>query len=143
MPLQALIDLIDGALSDLDWVAFESQDQLEHYAYQVAGTVGLMMCGVFGVRDPNAVSHAVALGQAMQLTNIARDLVTDARMGRRYMPSQWCGDLSPAEIAHPSAEQREAMQHGLALMLTRVDELYQHGYAGLKYLPPEPDWPFV
>jgi phytoene synthase len=136
MPSQPLIDLIDGALSDLDWVAFESQDQLEHYAYQVAGTVGLMMCGVFGVRDPNAVSHAVALGQAMQLTNIARDLVTDAKMGRRYMPSQWCGDLSPTEIVHPSAEQREAMQQGLVLMLNRADELYQHGFAGLQYLPP-------
>ena len=136
MPSQPLIDLIDGALSDLDWVAFESQDQLEHYAYQVAGTVGLMMCGVFGVRDPNAVSHAVALGQAMQLTNIARDLVTDAKMGRRYMPAQWCGDLSPTEIVHPSAEQRAAMQQGLVLMLNRADELYQHGFAGLQYLPP-------
>ena len=56
MPEQPLIDLIEGALSDLDWVALDSQDQLEHYAYQVAGTVGLMMCGVFGVRDPRAVS---------------------------------------------------------------------------------------
>ena len=134
MPAQPLIDLIEGALSDLDWVALDSQDQLEHYAYQVAGTVGLMMCGVFGVRDPRAVSHAVALGQAMQLTNIARDLVTDAKMGRRYMPSQWCGDLTPAEIVHPSRQQRESLQQGLVLMLNRADELYEHGFAGLKYL---------
>lgn len=136
MPAQPLIDLIDGALSDLDGVAFESPDQLEHYAYQVAGTVGLMMCGVFGVRDPKAASHAVALGQAMQLTNIARDLVADAKMGRRYLPSQWCGDLTTAEIVHPTDEQRVAMQHGLLLMLQRADEFYEHGFSGLKYLPP-------
>ena len=76
------ISLIDGVASDLSEVAFQSEEQLLRYAYQVAGTVGLMMCGVLGVKKKAAYPFAIDLGIAMQLTNIARDIQEDAINGR-------------------------------------------------------------
>ena len=65
------------------------------YCYRVAGTVGLMMSHVMGLRDESALKHAADLGIAMQLTNIARDITEDAAMGRIYLPLSW---LQEAQI---------------------------------------------
>ena len=71
---------------------------LLRYAYRVAGTVGLLMCDVLNCHSREAKGHAVDLGIAMQLTNISRDVLEDARMGRRYIPGEWVSDLSPEAI---------------------------------------------
>lgn len=62
---------------------------LEAYAVRVAGTVGLMMALVMNVRREPALARALDLGVAMQLTNVARDVGEDARMGRLYLPLDW------------------------------------------------------
>jgi 15-cis-phytoene synthase len=80
--------LIQGVLSDQRLVRVQTDAELLTYCYQVASTVGLMMCGVLGVRDPRALAHAVDLGLAMQLTNICRDVADDARMNRVYLPEE-------------------------------------------------------
>ena len=51
------------------------------------------MCNILNNEDPRAKAHAVDLGIAMQLTNIARDVVEDAKMGRRYLPGEWVNHL--------------------------------------------------
>ena len=81
------LELIAGVLSDLGEVRFQEQEELFRYSYRVAGTVGLMMCAVLGVVDPNAHAHAVDLGVAMQITNICRDVKEDAEIGRVYIPA--------------------------------------------------------
>ena len=81
LPMQAPIALIDGALKDLVDPIMQSERDLIRYAYHVAGSVGLMMCAALDVRDPRAWPHAIDLGIAMQLTNIARDVGERCRHG--------------------------------------------------------------
>ena len=79
--------LVEGLLDDqADEVLIADEAELIQYAYKVAGTVGLLMCDVLNTDEPRAKPHAVDLGIGMQLTNIARDVLEDAKMGRRYLP---------------------------------------------------------
>ena len=79
-------DLIDGVASDLKKrVHIRSVKDLLIYSYRVAGTVGLMMSKILRVNDRRALKGAVDLGIAMQLTNIARDVVEDKKMNREYI----------------------------------------------------------
>jgi len=67
---------------DLEGYEVQTDADLEKYCYHAAGTVGLMMTSLMGVKEKAADRHAIALGVAMQLTNIARDVKEDAQMGR-------------------------------------------------------------
>lgn len=79
-------DLFDGLESDCqEKVEMSSKKDLLIYCYRVAGTVGLMMSKILKVYDRNSLKGAVDLGIAMQLTNIARDVVEDKKMGRQYI----------------------------------------------------------
>ena len=81
-----LEDLIDGVASDLKKkVHIRSVKDLLIYSYRVAGTVGLMMSKILNVNDRRALRGAIDLGIAMQLTNIARDVVEDKKMNREYI----------------------------------------------------------
>ncbi len=97
-PTKVIVALIDGLLSDQKPVRIKSDAELLSYAYHVAGTVGILMCNVLDCDDEQALGHAIDLGIAMQLTNIARDVLEDAEMGRRYLPASWVGDLAPEQI---------------------------------------------
>jgi len=130
-----VLELISGALSDLDEVRMRDEAALLRYCYQVAGTVGLMMCRVLDVDDPGAFPHAVDLGIAMQLTNICRDVPADAAMGRRYLPATLIGDLQAVDLVDPAFDRRDAIRKGILSLLTLADEYYRSGEAGLSYLP--------
>ena len=79
-------DLFDGANSDLKKeVKIKSEKELLVYSYRVAGTVGLMMAKIFGVQKKESLQRAIDLGIAMQLTNIARDVVEDEKKNRTYL----------------------------------------------------------
>jgi phytoene synthase len=79
-------DLIDGVASDLKKrVHIRSVKDLLIYSYRVAGSVGLMMSRILNVNDRRALKGAIDLGIAMQLTNIARDVVEDKKMNREYI----------------------------------------------------------
>ena len=81
-----LEDLVDGVASDLRRrVHIRSVKDLLVYSYRVAGTVGLMMSKILLVNDRRALKGAIDLGIAMQLTNIARDVVEDKKMNREYI----------------------------------------------------------
>ncbi len=79
-------DLIDGVASDLKKnVRIRSVKDLLVYSYRVAGTVGLMMSKILNVNDRRALKGAIDLGIAMQLTNIARDVIEDKKINREYI----------------------------------------------------------
>lgn len=79
-------DLFDGVSSDLKKeVKIKSEKELLIYSYRVAGTVGLMMAKIFGVQKKESLKRAIDLGIAMQLTNIARDVMEDAKKNRTYL----------------------------------------------------------
>ena len=132
---QAPVSLIAGLESDLETVELQTEADLVHYAYRVAGTVGLMMCAVFGVQDRAALPHAIDLGIAMQLTNIARDVGEDARMGRRYLPGEWVDNADPADIVQPLADLRPRLRSSVRKTLSLADRYYASGMTGLTYLP--------
>ena len=83
-------DLFDGVESDLkEEVIINSKKDLLVYSYRVAGTVGLMMAKILNVKKHNALKAAINLGIAMQLTNIARDVVEDSKKNRKYINSNF------------------------------------------------------
>ncbi len=78
--------LVDGVAMDLRPALYPDLDALRTYSYHVASVVGLWLTELFGVRDPWVLQRAEALGHAMQLTNILRDVGEDLRRGRLYLP---------------------------------------------------------
>ena len=144
VPIRPIQHLLDGLLFDQQDVALKTSDDLIKYAYQVAGTVGLLMCPVLGCQNRQAFSFAVDMGIAMQLTNIARDVLEDAAMGRRYLPGDWVGNLSAASISalprRPGTPETEPdmvrVTAAIDRLLLLADRYYQSGMKGLVYLPP-------
>ena len=129
------LELIEGLLSDLDPVRISDVADLLRYSYRVAGTVGVMMCGVLDVRDPVAYPHAIDLGMAMQLTNICRDIAEDAAMDRRYLPATMIGDTEPANLLLPEENLRPLLQRSVSRLLEVADRYYASGERGIAYLP--------
>jgi 15-cis-phytoene synthase len=79
-------ELIRGVEMDLDIKRYQTHAELEQYCYRVASVVGLLSIEIFGYTNPRARDYAVYLGKALQLTNIVRDVKTDAERGRIYFP---------------------------------------------------------
>jgi 15-cis-phytoene synthase len=134
IPSHYALELIEGMAMDVRGTQYATLNELLLYCYRVAGTVGLMMAHVMGLRDEDALKHAADLGIAMQLTNIARDIVEDAAMGRIYLPLTWLSEaeIAPQEIARPENREKLAM---LTLRLLRESErYYRSGDAGLWHL---------
>ena len=135
LSLVSATKLIDGAISDLaDNVLIQDAEQLIQYCYLVAGTVGEMMCPILGGTS-ELLPQAADLGIAMQLTNIARDIREDARMGRQYVPADWIPTLSVDQLSLHS-EQVPAELRGAVQRLLRMAELrYAEARSGLACLP--------
>jgi len=95
-----LDDLIEGIESDLKKeVNFTTVKELLIYSYRVAGTVGLMMAKIFSVKDSRALKGAIDLGIAMQLTNIARDVIEDQKIGRKYIEKDFKNIKATLQLA--------------------------------------------
>jgi len=81
------LDLIDGCASDLEPQRFATWSDLENYTYRVACCVGLISTKIFGCTHPDSDEYAQALGHALQITNILRDVQEDLdNEGRVYLP---------------------------------------------------------
>jgi phytoene synthase len=89
--------LLDGMEMDLTVTRYATAADLDLYCYRVAGVVGLMMTHVFGFRDDRCFPRAEALGRAMQLTNILRDVREDLDRGRIYLPQDAMADHGVTE----------------------------------------------
>tara|TARA_Y100000816_G_scaffold284859_1_gene263737 strand:+ start:61 stop:840 length:780 start_codon:yes stop_codon:yes gene_type:complete len=110
-----LDDLIEGVGSDLkSKVYLRSVKDLLIYSYRVAGTVGLMMAKILNVNDTRSLKGAIDLGIAMQLTNIARDVIEDKKMNRQYIK--------------PDFENIEAT-------LKLADMFYESSFSSIKNIP--------
>jgi len=95
-----LDDLIEGVGSDLKQkIHFRSVKDLLVYSYRVAGTVGLMMAKILNVNDTRSLKGAIDLGVAMQLTNIARDVVEDQKMNRQYIKPDFENIVATLKLA--------------------------------------------
>lgn len=135
IPPEVPSELCKGALMDLSLARISGQVELLRYCYRVAGTVGLMMSRVLGASDPRASAHAIDLGIGMQLTNIARDVVEDARRGRLYLPGNELASLRLAQIASATPDARKPLRRAVKNILSLADRYYASGENGLGYLP--------
>ena len=147
LPRDVALALIDGLLMDQKPVAVQDEAEVIRYGYHVAGTVGVLMCSILTLKPFEtdrvihpAHFHAIDMGVGMQLTNIARDVLEDAKMGRRYLPASWVEGMSAQDIcdaAERGDEQSIAiLQRAIQKLLGVAERFYESGIIGLNYLPP-------
>jgi phytoene synthase len=134
IPLHYAMELIEGMAMDVRGTRYATLGDLLLYCYRVAGTVGLMMSHVMGLRDESALKHAADLGIAMQLTNIARDITEDAAMGRIYLPLCWLDEEKIAYDHIAAPENREKLAQVSGRLLAAARRYYASGDAGLWHL---------
>ena len=134
IPLIAARELLDGMLKDQQVIAVYDEAELLRYCHAVAGTVGLMMCRVLNCEHRRADSFAIDLGVAMQLTNISRDVLEDAKMGRRYLPVTWV-NLTAAEIAEADIANHQSVATAVSRLLDLAESYYQSALLGVQLLP--------
>ena len=100
IPKQYFLTLLDGVEMDLVKNRYETFEELREYCYSVASVVGLICIEIFGYKYEETKEYAVNLGIALQLTNILRDVRSDAERGRIYLPESELArfQVSPEEI---------------------------------------------
>ena len=125
--------LIDGVLSDIYFDCISDERELINYCFSVAGIVGLMMCKILNV-DNRGFAYAIDMGIGMQLTNISRDVLEDARVGRKYIPDEWL-HLESEVIISPSSEERNKIQKSIKKILDLAEKYYESGNNGLYSIP--------
>lgn len=128
--------LFEGFEWDLDGRNYDTIEELLDYCVRVAGTVGLMMAVLMGVRDHEKLARACDLGIAMQLTNIARDIGEDARRGRLYLPLRWLAEEgvdAEAFLANPVFDARIARL--VSRILDLADRFYEQADGAIAGLP--------
>lgn len=129
-------ELLLGMEMDSTGYSYQELDALLLYCYRVAGTVGLMMSHVLGVREEAALQHAVHLGIAMQITNICRDVVEDWDRDRLYIPqeilAQHGAEQLTQDVGHKSlAACADALAASVADLLDIADQYYASADKGM------------
>lgn len=129
LDMRIIQELLSGLKGDLETIEFSRQSQLLRYAYSVAGTVGILMSNIMCCQGKEAKFHAIDLGIAMQLTNIARDVLEDAELGRKYIP------MSPSIEEIKTKILNENVNQNLETVIHLSEIYYKSGLEGLIYLP--------
>lgn len=143
------LEHLNGYAMDVEGVRYDSLAELLLYCWRVAGVVGVMMAHIMGARDARLLDRACDLGLAFQLTNIARDVIDDARVDRVYLPRTW---LREAGIALPTDQpgadarlvldprNRAAVVLATARLLDAAEPYYESARIGLRALSPRSAW---
>jgi 15-cis-phytoene synthase len=134
VPLYATMDLLNGVEMDLTRKRYRSFDDLYVYCYRVAGTVGLLTSPIFGYHCEEALTHAVELGVALQLTNILRDIGEDARRGRIYLPQEEMERFGYSEEELLAGTVNETFCELLRFQIARAEEYYLRAQPGIALL---------
>ena len=139
IPTTIFLDFLEGMTFDLEPRRIYTFSELYQYCYRVAGTVGLAMAHILGVKTTQALDAAENLGVAMQLTNILRDIGGDLALGRIYLPHE---DLehfgcSSDYLAQLYWNQRydERFQALMRFQVARAHHYYVRGMSGIWLLP--------
>jgi phytoene synthase len=134
IPKGYFLDLAEGCRMDLTIKRYATWNSLEKYCYHVAGVVGLVMSCIFGVRNSGASEQAIAMGNAMQLTNILRDVKEDLARGRIYLPLEDMARFGYSESDLSRGVVNENFRRLMRFEVTRARQLYRKGAAGLCWL---------
>jgi phytoene synthase len=140
IPEGYLLDHLEGFAMDVSGRRYETLDDTLAYCYHVAGVVGVMMAMIMGVRDPATLDRASDLGIAFQLTNITRDVMDDAAIGRVYLPEAWLKEkgVPPEAVADPAY--RDGIHEISQRLLAVADRFYVSARHGIAALPFRSAW---
>lgn len=140
IPREYPLEHLAGFRMDVQDYQYQTLDDTLLYCYRVAGVVGLMMARVMGAEAEATLDRACDLGLAFQLTNIARDIVEDAQIGRVYLPADWLAEAGiPAdEVGLP--RHRAALAQLAARLVDLAEPYYQSASQGLRDLPLRSAW---
>jgi len=140
VPFSYVEELVEGVRMDIRPAPFESMEDLRVYSFRVASVVGGWLTELFGIRDPWVLDRAFALGHAMQLTNILRDVGEDLRSGRIYLPLDSMArfgvdrdllDAQAREGSHMFPGYRKLLED----LMTRADADYEKAFQAIPALP--------
>ena len=127
-------DLVSGVEMDLDIKRYETHTDLEQYCYRVASVVGLLSIEIFGYTNPRTREYAIHLGKALQLTNILRDVKTDAERGRIYFPREELSRFRVSETEILNGNYSPRFRELAASIAERAKHFYK---LARQTLPPE------
>jgi 15-cis-phytoene synthase len=133
-------ELLAGFEMDVENRHYETIEDTLSYCYHVAGVVGVMMAMIMGVRDPKVLDRASDLGLAFQLTNIARDVVDDARVGRVYVPAELLRKHGISAIEPDNQKQWPALHAAALELLELAERYYASAWSGMSALEPRSAW---
>jgi len=126
-------ELISGISSDKNFKRYSSNKELLRYCYKVAGVVGIMMVQTVQIKAREASYFAIDLGIAMQLTNIARDVIEDYKKDRIYLPEDT--NISMETIRNLSRENEIKIRNTVLKVLQVADTYYISSMNGIRYIP--------
>lgn len=138
IPHRHVDELLDGFAMDVDGRVYQTMSDLLDYCYHVAGVVGVMMARIMGVRDESVLDRASDLGLAFQLTNIARDVIDDARIERTYLPRDLLRAEGVAQVDPDDPTQRPALHRVALRLLDEAETYYRSADVGIAALPRRP-----
>ena len=130
-------DLLKGFEMDASDRVYNSVDDILDYSYHVAGVVGVMMANIMGVRDEATLDRASDLGLAFQLTNIARDVIDDAKADRVFVPRDLLKTAgAPIDATNLTKQENWPAAHKAACaQLDIAEQYYESAKVGIKELP--------
>lgn len=134
------LEHLAGFAMDVQQRQYRHIDDTLDYCYHVAGVVGLMMAQVMGVSDEPTLDRACDLGMGFQLTNIARDIIEDANVGRCYLPQDWLDEFSIPRQRLAEPQYRPAVAAMAQRLVARAEPFYLSAQAGLTALPWRSAW---
>jgi phytoene synthase len=137
IPLQPALDLLRGARMDITVRRYATYSDLREYCYLVASTVGLLVTPILGRLTDDALEYGVALGRAMQMTNILRDIGEDARMDRIYLPVEDLRRFGYSEANLFEQVIDDAFVDMMKFQIERVRAMYVEAEPGIAMLAPE------
>lgn len=126
--------LIEGVAQDLTHDRYTSFDDLAHYCYLVASTVGLMTMHIVGYAGSHAIPYAIKLGVALQLTNILRDVGEDWAKGRLYLPQDELAAYGVTEDAIAAGAVTARWRAFMRFQIDRARQLYAEAMPGIPLL---------
>ena len=135
IPKRLFQELAEGCRMDLTVTRYADWPALENYCYHVAGVVGVIMCHVFDLNDEAAHAQAVAMGNAMQLTNVLRDVKEDYERGRVYLPQDEMARFGVTDATLAAGRVDTAFVGLMRFQIARARALYADGAAGLGRIP--------
>jgi phytoene synthase len=131
LPFALFDELLRGVEMDLDIKRYATFADLEQYCHRVASVVGLLSIEIFGYGNPACRDYARHLGQALQLTNILRDVRTDAARGRIYLPLEALAQHRVAEEEILRCEYSDRFRALAAAVAVHARRFYQRAREAL------------